>query len=277
MTAPDLHRRTVFCVSDHTGLTAESLAHSLMARFEGTEATYAIRPFIDSISRMEAVVAEISEVADRDSSRPIVFSTINDPIEQGMLMASRAHVVNLYADVTEALSTELGEEASRKVGGYHSVADAAGYQQRLDAIDFTLSTDDGLGIAQYALADIILVGVSRVGKTPTCLYLSMHSGIRAANYPIAIEEHPEPRLPDTLRPHRERLYGLTIDPIRLLAIRQQRRPDSSYASLEHCRREVAHTEAMFRAEAVPVINTSTQSVEEMAATIIAARGLTRRA
>jgi len=267
--------RTVFCVSDHTGLTSEAFAHSLISRFEDVSAAYLVRPFVDTPEKAAAVVSEIDEAA-ASQARPIVFCTFSDPDLQEVLQRSEGLVVGLFDYWVDRISTELGLAPSSRVSHYHGVGDATRYQLRLDAVDFSLTTDDGLGADQYGRADIILIGVSRVGKTPTCLYMSMHYGIRAANYPISVEEHPAPSLPESLEPYRDRLYGLTIEPRRLHAIRTVRRPDSLYASLEACRRDLAHAERIFRAEGIPHLDTTTRSIEEITATVLEEAPLTRR-
>ncbi|HEX9644113.1 MAG TPA: pyruvate, water dikinase regulatory protein [Acidimicrobiia bacterium] len=268
-------RRPVFSVSDHTGMTAEAFAHSVVSRFDSVQAVYFTRPFVDTPAKIAGVVAEIDEMAQREE-RPIVFSTLSDPDLQAVLARCDGLVIGMFGQSVQDVSAELGMAPSRRVGRYHGIADAASYELRLDALDFTLMTDDGLGIDHYGRADIILVGVSRVGKTPTCLYLSMHYGIRAANYPLDSADHSGESLPATLVPHRARLHGLTIEPRRLHAIRTQRRPDSEYATLEVCKREVARAERILRAERIPLIDTTSRSVEEITATLIEATRLVRR-
>jgi len=266
--------RTIVCVSDHTGLTAEAFAHSLISRFPQIEAGYVVRPFVDSVEKAEAVVAEIDALGP--GARPIVFTTFSDTGLQDIVAGVDGMVINLFSESLDRLAAELGEEPSSEVSQYHGVGDIARYQLRLDAVDFTLMTDDGLGFEHYPLADLILVGASRVGKTPSCLYLSMHYGIRAANYPLSLDDHEGAGLPPTLGSHRDRLYGLTIEPRRLRAIRLQRRPDGAYASLEMCKREIRHTEQLFRAEGIPYLDSTSRSIEEISATIIEDTGLTRR-
>jgi len=265
--------RTVFCVSDHTGVTAEAFAHSLISRFHLVQATYSTRPFVDTVEKVAAVVAEIDAVP---GARPIVFSTFSDSDLQDELVRSTALVIGLFDESVDRVSIELGLAPTPGMGRHHTIGDAALYELRLDAVDFALITDDGLGIEHYGRADLVLVGVSRVGKTPTCLYLSMQYGIRAANYPISAEDHAGSGLPPVLEPHRDRLFGLTIEARRLQAIRMQRRPDSPYASLDVCRRELAHAERLFQTEGIPYIDSTTRSIEEITATIIGEAGLTRR-
>lgn len=267
--------RAVFCVSDHTGVTAEVLAHSLMARFENIDATYETRPFVDDAAKVDAVVAEIDAVND-GSTVPIVFSTIIDPRLLERLRRSRSLVIDLFEGFVGTLSSELEIAPTAKIGRYHNIGDTAMYEVRLDAVDYVLSTDDGLGLNRYDDADVILVGVSRVGKTPTCLYLAMQYGIRAANFPLTSESLDDRRLPDVLQPYTGKLFGLSIDPIQLFHIRQKRRPDGSYATLERCGSEVEIAERIFRTHRIPNLDTTARSIEEISASIIERVDLDRR-
>lgn len=267
--------RVVFCVSDHTGVTAEVLAHSLIARFDGLEARYETRPFVDDEPKVEALVAEIDRVAG-ESATPIVFSTIIDSDLGQILNRANAVVVSLFDPFVASLSAEFGIEPTTTVGRYHGVLNAAAYQVRLDAVEYALATDDGLGLERYAEADVIVTGVSRVGKTPTCLYLAMQYGIRAANFPLTSEILEQRRFGDLLEANRDRLFGLTIDPVQLFQIRQKRRPESGYASLERCANEVEIAEWLFRRGRVPVVDTTVRSIEEISATILEQASLARR-
>ena len=274
VTAGDIER-TVYCVSDHTGVTAEAMAHSLIARFEGVHATYLTRPFIDDLPKVEALVVEINE-SSAAGPQPIVFSTITDPELWRVLRGAEALVLGLFELFVDTLAAELGIEPSESVGRYHGIRDTVAYQVRLDAVDYALSSDDGLGIELYQDADVIVIGVSRVGKTPACLYLAMQYGIRAANFPLTPESLDAYRLPAVLEAHADRLFGLTIDPVRLYQIRQKRRPDSDYASLERCGSEVSAVERLYRTKRIPILDTTARSIEEITATVIEVAGLERR-
>lgn len=268
-------KRTVFCVSDHTGVTAEVIAHSLISRFDGIDARYATRPFVDDPAKVQALVEEI----DREEARgapPLVFSTIIDPELKATLERAKGVVMGLFEPFEDALAHELGVQPSLTIGRYHSISNAVTYQLRLDAVEYALATDDGLGLEHYRSADVILVGVSRVGKTPTCLYLAMQYGIRAANFPLTPDMLDDRRLPEALNGHTDRLYGLTIDPVQLFQIRQKRRPDTLYSSLEGCAEEVEISEWLYRTKRILTLNTTVRSIEEITATIIDTAGLVRR-
>lgn len=267
--------RLVFCVSDHTGVTAEVFARSLMARFEEIEVRYIVRSFVNDQERIEAVVDEIA-AALAAGEAPLVFSTLTDESMRARLKGCGTLVLGLFDHFVDELGDELHSTVSQNIGAYHGIRDLAKYQARLDAVDFSLATDDGLGTKHYNEADIILVGVSRAGKTPTSLYLAMHHGLSAANYPLTADDLGQSALPPALRPHRDKLFGLTIDPVRLHQIRQRRRPESRYADLRTCTDEVTKAEQLFRQERIPVTNSTTQSIEEMAATIMNSVGLRGR-
>ena len=268
-------RRPVVCVSDHTGLTAATFAHSLVARFDGLEAAYLLRPFVDNREKVDAVVAEVDALAAK-GPRPIVFSTLTDTALWQRLREANALVLGLFEHFVDTLAEELHLEPGHVVGAAHSIRDTSLYQVRLDALDFSLTTDDGLGIRHYGSADLIVIGVSHAGKTPASLYLSMQYGIRAANYPLTMDELSGGSLPESLRPYHRVLFGLTIDPVRLHQIRQKRRPDSDYSSLARCTQEVGLAERLFRQEGVPTVDTTTHSIEEITSTIMEVKGLTSR-
>lgn len=267
--------RTVFCVSDHTGVTAEVIAHSLMSRFDGIDARYLTRPFVDNAAKMRSLVDEIDQEAARGAT-PLVFSTIIDPELKASLECAEGLVMGLFELFVDTMAQEFGAQPSLTIGRYHSISNAVTYQLRLDAVEYALATDDGLGLEHYREADIIIVGVSRVGKTPTCLYLAMQYGIRAANFPLTPDMLDDRRLPEVLRLHTDRLFGLTIDPIQLFQIRRRRRPDTVYASLERCAEEVEICEWLYRTKRIPNLNTTVRSIEEITATIIDSAELVRR-
>lgn len=265
----------VFCVSDHTGLTAEGLAHSVMARFESVHPVYHMHPFVTGVEQAEEIAAEIDRLAEIGPP-PIIFTTLVDPVARKTMAESKGIVVGSYDEVVETVGRVLGIEPSLRVGGYHGISNLHSYQVRIDALDFALATDDGIGLSRYPSADVILMGVSRVGKTPTCLYLSMHFGIRAANYPIAPEDLSIGGLPEALDVHRGRLFGLTVTPQRLHEIRRRRRPHSEYASLETCLSEIAATERMYREYNIGYLDSTNLSVEEIAVTLMRQTGIERR-
>lgn len=269
-------KRSIFYVSDGTGITAETLGHTLLTQFDRVEFSHRTLPFVDTTEKAQTIVDLIDRAAKEDAQRPIVFSTLVNPEIQMQVARSRALMLDLFSVFIRPLELELELGSTHKSGRSHGMVDQASYNFRIDAVNFALRHDDGASTRRYDQADIVLVGVSRSGKTPTCLYLAMQFGIHTANYPMAPEEGDCARLPAILVPFRTKLYGLTIDPERLRQIRSERRPDSQYASLRQCRREVEDVEAMFRRERLAFLDTTSMSIEEIASKIIQQTGLERR-
>jgi regulator of PEP synthase PpsR (kinase-PPPase family) len=266
--------RPVFYVSDGTGITAETIGHSLLTQFNGVKFDTRRIAFVDSVEKAEAAVAEIRSTGERAGCRPVVVNTVVDPDLNALLAESGALMLDLFAPFIAPLEQELGVRREGRVGHAHGMVDFAAYEERINATNYALTHDDGVDI-HYDDADVILVGVSRSGKTPTCLYLALHYGVKAANYPLTEEDLEVAELPKRLRAHRKKLFGLTIDPARLQQIRTERKPNSRYATLEVCRREVAEAEAMFRQENIPVLSTTHTSIEEIDGKVLAQKGIRR--
>lgn len=269
-------KRTAYFISDGTGITAETLGQSLLAQFENTQFHKLTRPYIDTVEKAVAMVQQINKAAEADGVRPIIFDTIVNQEIREVLATSQGFMVDILSTFLAPLEEELGEHSSYSVGKSHSIAQSANYMQRIDALNFALDNDDGARTHYYDKADLILVGVSRCGKTPTCLYMAMQFGIRAANYPLTEEDMERLQLPAALRQHQHKLFGLTIDPERLAAIRHERRPNSRYASFDQCEFEVREVENLFRRENIPSINSTHFSVEEIATKILLEKGVERR-
>lgn len=251
------------------------MAHSLIARFDGIEAHYITRPFVDDTAKVEALVEEINGFA-ATGPIPIVLSTIIDPGLWQLPQRADGLVLGLFEVFVDTLATEFDIEPTATIGRYHSIGNTVTYQLRLDTVEYALTTDDGLGLEHYGEADVIVVGVSRVGKTPTCLYLAMQYGIRAANFPLTHDSLDHRRLSQVLEGHMDRLFGLTLDPVQLFQIRQKRGPESPYASLERCGQEVEIAEWLFRTKRIQTLDTTVRSIEEITATIIENAHLERR-
>ncbi|MGI9333492.1 MAG: posphoenolpyruvate synthetase regulatory kinase/phosphorylase PpsR [Gammaproteobacteria bacterium] len=269
-------KRTVFFLSDSTGITAETLGHALLTQFDNLDCRQVTIPFVRDIARAEEAVEEIDQAGQRDGERPVVFSTLTNSAIYDTVCRAEALVMDLFSVFLGPLEVEFNRGSTHAAGRFHGLIDRASYDVRIEAVDFTLKHDDGAYLKGYDSADIILVGVSRSGKTPTCVYMSMQFGIRAANYPLVDEDLASGRLPEPLRDYRDRLFGLTIDAERLRQIRAERRPDSRYSSLSQCRKEVVEVETLLRREGVPFLNTSRSSVEEIATSVLHQTGLKRR-
>lgn len=261
-------KRTVFFVSDGTGLTAEALGHSLLTQFENVEFRQVRAPFIDTVEKAHAVVARINGTADMDGLRPILFTTLIDPELTAIVHAADAFSMSFFASFLAPLETELGIQSSHTVGRSHGSADSSTYQRRIEAINFTLAHDDGVSEHELGKSDLVLVGVSRCGKTPTSLYLAMQFGLKVANFPLIPEDFERGKMPGSLASHRHKLFGLTIQAERLNRIREERRAGSKYASLANCRYEITEAEKMMRREGIRWLDSSTKSIEEIATTIL---------
>jgi len=261
--------RTVFFVSDGTGITAETFGNSILAQF-AAKPRHVRRPFIDTVDKAWAVQAEIAQTAQREGVRPIVFITlVNDDVRNVLTgPGCQALVLDMFRTFIEPLEVEFAMKSSHRVGRFSDAAKSQEYHDRIEAINFSLAHDDGQSSRNLAASDVILVGVSRCGKTPTSLYLAMQHGIKAANCPLIPEDFERHRLPTPLSPHKAKCFGLTIDPERLAQIRHERRPDSKYASLANCRYEVSAAEAMMRREGISWLSSTHKSIEEIATTIL---------
>lgn len=267
--------RTVFFVSDRTGITVETLGRSLLTQFDGIEFEQIALPFVDDEQKALAAVARIDAAAAQGAA-PLVFSTQVRPDLRTILMSSHGVYLDFFEAFLAPLEAALQLPSSHSIGRSHGMQDRLRYDTRIDAVNFALGSDDGIGTQNYAQADVIIVGVSRSGKTPTCLYLALQYGVRAANYPFTDDDLEDVQLPEVLRLHRDRLVALTITPERLQQIRQERRPDSRYAALRQCQYEVRQMEALLRRENIPCFDSTRMSIEEIAASIVHERRVVRR-
>lgn len=269
-------KRAAFFVSDRTGITAEMLGHSLLTQFDEVRFNEVTVPFVDSIEKAQDVVQQINQQAVEDGVRPVVISTLAKTEIAAVVGRANALFLDCFEMFIGPLERELGLHAQHAVGRTHNVSDLVNYYHRIEAVNYALSRDDGQAKRDLSDADIILIGVSRSGKTPTCLYLAMQFGIRAANYPLTPDDFSDGELPSQLRSYRGRLYGLTIKPERLEQIRTERRPGSKYATLENCQFEIREAEALMRQAGIPYLDVTSKSVEELATTILQAAKLQRR-
>ncbi len=274
--AANSYLRTVFVVSDGTGITAETFAHSVLAQFENARFRHIRLPFIDSVDKAADVAARIDAAFTADGQRPIVFSTLVNSEINTRVRQANGLFLDLFSTFVEPIEQELNIKSSHSIGRSHNMANTKQYQSRIEAINFSLAHDDGQFIKGLEQADVILVGVSRCGKTPTSLYLAMQYGIKAANVPLIPDDFERGALPSAILPHRAKLFGLTIQPERLAEVRNERRPDSRYASLEQCRYEVAEAEKLMRRESIRWLSTTTKSIEEISTTVLQKIGLEGR-
>jgi regulator of PEP synthase PpsR (kinase-PPPase family) len=261
-------KRTVFFVSDGTGLTAEALGHSLLTQFEGVEFKQIRIPFVDNADKAHAAVMRINDTGETDGMRPILFTTLVNQELAAIVHEADAFCLSFFETFLAPLEVELGVKSSHTIGRSHGTTDSSDYKQRIEAINYTLAHDDGITDRDLEQADVVLVGVSRCGKTPTSLYLAMQFGLKAANFPLIPEDFDRGKLPGSLEKHRSKLFGLTIQAERLAQIREERRPSSRYAALANCRYEIGEAEKMMRREGIRWLDSSTKSIEEISTTVL---------
>lgn len=259
--------RTVFIVSDGTGITAETFSHSILAQFEMKFRQVRI-PFVDTIDKAHVAVAKINEAFHAEGVKPIVFTTLVDAEANEIVHRAKATILDMFQTFIEPLEKELNLKSTHAIGRFHQNADTEAYKNRIEAINFSLAHDDGQSHKNLAEADVILVGVSRSGKTPTSLYLAMQYGVKSANYPLIPDDFERGKLPSVLYDYKSKIFGLSIDPQRLSEIRNERRPGSKYAALENCRYEVNEAEALMRREGIKWLSSTHKSIEEIATTIL---------
>jgi regulator of PEP synthase PpsR (kinase-PPPase family) len=260
--------RTVLIISDGTGITAETFCHAVLAQFDSLKFRQIRIPFVDTPEKAEEARIKIELHRASDGFRPIVFSTLVNAEINGIVKRADAMFLDLFTTFVEPLEAELGVQSTHSVGRFHHTADSAAYKNRIEAINYSLTHDDGQTTKDLEAADVILVGVSRSGKTPTSLYLAMQYGLKAANCPLIPEDFDRGVLPSWLPQHKHKIFGLTISPERLSEIRNERRPNSKYASIENCRHEVKAAEEMMVRENITWLSSTTKSIEEIATTVL---------
>jgi len=267
--------RTAFYISDGTAITAEVFGHALLSLFP-TEFNHKTIPFVETEEQAYAVIEKISESFQDAGERPLVFYTVVNPDIRRVIARSVGINYNFLDQFVAPLEKIIGVPSKPEKHRTHSIHEKT-YDIRIEAVNYALANDDGSNLKDYKEADIILVGVSRSGKTPTSLYLALQYGIKAANYPFTEEDMGDMlKLPPALRQFKQKLFGLTIEASRLSQIRSERRANSRYASIQQCRMELREVENLYRKEKIPFLNSTKYSIEEISAKILAETGLQRR-
>ncbi len=271
-----LLKRTAFFISDGTGITAEALGHSLLSQFESIEFEQITLPYIDSEEKARKALERIKLKQEQTGARAIIIDTIVDQHIRQIFADCGGFMVDVFSTFLRPLEDELATDSTYTVGRTHAITNQTHYKTRINAVHFALENDDGARTNQYEKADLILIGVSRSGKTPTCLYMALQFGICAANYPITENDLDDLVLPKSLRPYKQKLFGLTIDAERLCAIRQERKPDSRYASIQQCQQETRGILALYKREGIPFLDASELSIEEISTRILAEGNIERK-
>lgn len=268
--------RTVFFISDGTGITAETLGRSLLSQFELVVFDYVTIPNVNTEEKAKRALEKIEQANQLHGNRPIVFATLVNTEISRLFHHSMGLFIDFFQTFIHPIEKELGYQSSHMVGKSHGVKNDRDYMARISAVNYALAYDDGVNLGDYHHADVILLGVSRSGKTPTCLFLGLQFGIFAANYPLTEEDIGEFELPPPLRKYKPKVFGLTIDPLRLHKIRQERLPNRPYAALKQCETEITFAESLFKRVSIPYLDTTSRSIEEIAAEIMTIANIKRR-
>ena len=271
-----MNERTVYFLSDQTGVTAETLGHSLLTQFDGQQFRQVTLPFIDTEDKAREAVQKIDAAAEKASNQPIIFSTLVQDEFRAIVREAQGSASGYFRRISGAAGSEFQAKPSHEPGRAHGMSDINAYMKRIEATNFALANDDGGVSRNYDEADVILVGVSRSGKTPTCLYLALQYGVYAANYPLTEEELEAGELPDFLVEQKHKLFGLTIAPERLQQIRKERRPLGNYSSAQQVRYELRETDRLFKRYGIPNVDTTEFSIEEISSRILDSTGVERR-
>lgn len=268
MVKPNTKSRAVFFVSDRTGITAEALGSSLLSQFESVDFNKKHLSFIDTLDKANEAVKQINRASLQIGEPALVFSTQINHEFRVMMSKSDCVFFDFFDTFISKMERSLDLKSSHTAGRLHGLNHYSSYSNRISSINFALGSDDGLGAKSYENADLILIGVSRSGKTPSCLFMALQYGINAANYPLIEQDLENTQLPDVLKQYKHKLFGLTINPIRLQKIRDERRSNSNYASLKQCQSEVKRAEDLYHAQCIPFIDTTQTSIEEISTKII---------
>jgi [pyruvate, water dikinase]-phosphate phosphotransferase / [pyruvate, water dikinase] kinase len=277
MPSDEQKKRQVFMISDGTGITVSSLGNSLLTQFENIEFQKNIIPYIDSVDKAISIRDILNSHYNTTKEKALVFMTLLNPEINNIIKTANACIFDFMYTFLDPLEVELKTKSSDTIGKAHTVVDNPMYEQRIKAINFALNCDDGVQMSLYDAADIILIGVSRSGKTPSCLYMALQFGVFAANYPLTADDETHHfALPEILRSYKHKLFGLSIDPERLHHIRNERRPNSTYASLQQCRLEVNEVETLYKNEHIPFLNSTRYSIEEIVTKILSMAKIQRK-
>lgn len=271
-----MYERTVFFLSDQTGVTAETLGHSLLTQFDGQNFRQVTLPFIDTEDKAHEAVRKINKAGATDTKRPVVFSTLVQNDFRAIVRGANGLHLDIFDEFLEPLEEEFQQKPTYESGRAHGMSDINAYMKRIEATNFALANDDGGISRNYDMADVVLIGVSRSGKTPTCLYMALQYGVYAANFPLTEEEFETGELPGFLIQQKQKLFGLTIAPDRLRQIRKERRSLGKYSSAQQVRYELRETEKLFKRYSIPSVDTTEFSIEEIASRILESTGVERR-
>ncbi|UZJ26248.1 pyruvate, phosphate dikinase/phosphoenolpyruvate synthase regulator [Rhodococcus antarcticus] len=275
-TPDDDHVVPVFFLSDSTGISAETMGNALLIQFPDVSFERTLIPFISTVEQAREVVAQLDEAMEGPVT-PLVFTTAAVDEVREELLRTRAPIIDFFGMHMGMVEAQLGQRGLREARRLHGVGDVRRYNSRMAAIEFAIEHDDGLGTRGLDRADVVLLAPSRCGKTPTAMYLALQHGLFVANYPLVDEDLETTDLPRPVQDLAGRCFGLTTTASRLSRVRQERRPDSRYASEDQCRWELRQAGEMYSTHHLPTVDTSAASVEEIAAVVIQTLARQRRA
>lgn len=268
--------RSVFYISDQTGITTEKLGNALLVKFPNLEFHKDSFPFSNTTAKIGQAMLKVRNRYMIDGYKPLILSSMIDPNLRKLLNVDYAVNIDFFEEFIGKLEDALETKADMTAGKVHSIGNEEQYKHRIDAIHYSLENDDGVSCKHYDEADIIIVGVSRVGKTPTSIYLAVNYGIKVANYPFAEADLHTDHLPKSLVPYHHKLFGLSIEADRLHRIRSNRMPGSKYAERSTCQQEISVAEHIMHNCGIPFLNTSHKSIEEISVAIMQIVKLTKQ-
>lgn len=259
--------RDVFFVSDQTGISAHTMGSTLLTQFPGFSFQQWTLPFIDNECRAKESVAKINAYADQHHNAPLVFCTIVDPQLRSIIATCKGIVIDFFESFIGQVENALQIEATLQSGLAHGIG-SKNYLERINAINYALTHDDGAKDQDYDQSEYLLLGPSRCAKTPITLYLAMQFGLFVANFPLVLDNNDSINIPEKVKKHMKKAIGLRIDPYRLSEIRTQRLANSQYASIGQCRHEIFLAEKLYRYWNIPIVDVTHSSIEEIATQIV---------
>jgi len=252
----------VYFISDGTGLSTEQLGKSILIQFPNINFEYKTIPFVNTLKKAQSIAKKINKEPSSMVFSTLIYDELNEQFDCGDFF-----YINFLKQTIDQIEAVKKFKSVPTMGLDYRLGEADHYEQRISAMDFTISSDDGNNVERYNNADIIIIGVSRTGKTPVSIYLALINGLSVANYPLVDLELESQSLPKSLQQYKNKLYGLTITPKRLQEIREKRRSTGKYASPHQVQAEIRYSESLFNKYSIPYIDTTSISVEEIATSI----------
>lgn len=265
--------KDIYYISDSSGILVTNLGQALICQFPEVNFYEEKFSYIRTVTEAKKIMAHILKRSG--GRRPIIFSTILDPEVRAVFDSPEVEYFEAYGRFLERLETCLETEAVREPGIARNPSDLA-LNMRVDAIHFCLDHDDGTKAGEYDEADVILLGVSRVGKTPVAVFLATQMGLKSANFPLTAEYLNRYQVPETIRQNLSRVVALTTSPEQLHSAREKRYPGSRYARLSTCVEELKLAEHLYLKSNIPVVSSAGRSIEETATQVTQQLGIAKK-